>query len=118
MYCVRVVHGDYYHTISFHLGKRYMVIFESGHEKAFGSVLMNAHLKTLLNVSGIAKRNGDHSLVRAGKVSANTLMSPLVCPLNHALRPFYIRTSSQKLVRRLWWYALSLCHDPASIMPL
>jgi len=38
MYCVRVVHGDYYHTIKSHPGQQYMVIFESGHEKAFGSV--------------------------------------------------------------------------------
>jgi hypothetical protein len=62
---------------------------------------MNAHLKTLLNVSGIAKRNGGLPLVRAGKVYANTLRSRLVCPLNHALRPFDIRTPCQKLVRSI-----------------
>ena len=79
---------------------------------------MNAHIKTLLNVSGIAKRSGNLPLVRAGKICANKLMSRLVCPLNHALRPFDIRTPCQKLVRRVWRYAFSLCHEPASIMPL
>ena len=79
---------------------------------------MIAHLKTLLNVSGIAKRNGRLPLARAGKVCVNTLMSRLVCPLNRALRPFGIRTPCQKLVRRLWRYAFSLCQQPASTMPL
>jgi hypothetical protein len=79
---------------------------------------MNAHLKTLLNVSGITKRNAGLPLVGTDNVCANTLMSRLVCPLNHALRPFDIRTPCQKLVRRLWRFAFSLCHEPASIMPL
>jgi len=77
---------------------------------------MNAHLKTLLNVSGIAKRNGRLPLARAGKVCVNTLMSRLVYPLNHLLRPFDIRTSCQKIVHRLCWYALSLCQQHASMM--
>ena len=79
---------------------------------------MNAHLKILMNVSGIAKRNGRLPLARVGKVYVNILMSRLVCPLNHALQPFDIRTPYQKLVRRLWWYAFSLCQQPASMMPL
>ena len=79
---------------------------------------MNAHLKTLLNVSGIAKRNGRLPLVRAGKVCVNTLMSRLVYPLNHLLRPFDIRTPCQKIVRRLCRYAFSLCQQPASMMVL
>ena len=79
---------------------------------------MIAHLKTLLNVSGIAKRNGRLPLVRAGNISANSLMSRLVCPLNHLLRPLDVWTLCQKLVRRLWRYAFSLCQQPASIMPL
>lgn len=79
---------------------------------------MIAHLKTLLNVSGIAKRNGGLPLVRAGKVCAKTFMLRLVYPLNHVLQPFDIRTPCQKLVRRLWRYAFSLCYAPASMMPL
>ena len=79
---------------------------------------MNAHLKTLLNVSGIAKRNGRLPLARADKISANSLMSRLVCPLNHALQPFDIRIPCQKLLRKLWWHAFSLCQQPASMMPL
>ena len=79
---------------------------------------MNAHLITLLNVSGIAKRNGRLPLVRADKSSANSLMSRLVCPLNHALQPFNIRIPCQKLLRRLWRYAFSLCQQTTSTMPL
>ena len=77
---------------------------------------MNAHLKTLMNVSGIAKRNGKLPLARVGKVYANILMSRLVCPLSHALRPFDIRTPCQKIVRRLCRYAFSLCQQTASMM--
>ena len=77
---------------------------------------MNAHLKTLMNVSGIAKRNGRLPLARAGKVCVNTLMSRQVYPLNHFLRPFDIRTPCQKIVRRLCRYAFSLCQQPASMM--
>ena len=62
---------------------------------------MNTHLITLLNVSGIAKRNARLALLRAGKVCANTLMSRLVYPFNNALRLFNIRTPCQKLMRRL-----------------
>jgi len=79
---------------------------------------MNVYLKTLLNVSGIAKRNGRLPLARAGKVGANTLMSRLVYRLNRALRPFDVWTSCQKLARRLWRHAFSLCQQPASMMPL
>ena len=79
---------------------------------------MNAHLKTLLNVSGIAKRNGRLPLARAGKVYANTLRSQLVCPLNHLLRPFDVWIPCQKLVCRLWQYAFSLGQQPASMTPL
>ena len=77
---------------------------------------MNAHIKTLMNVSGIAKRNGRLPLARAGKVCVNTLMSRQVYPLNHLLRPFDIRTPCQKIVRRLCRYAFSLCQKPASMM--
>ncbi len=79
---------------------------------------MIAHLKMLLNVSGIAKRNGRLALTRAGKISVNSLMSRLVYPLNRALRPLGIRTPCQKLLRRLWRYAFSLCQQPALMMPL
>ena len=79
---------------------------------------MIAHLKPLLNVSGIAKRNGRLPLARAGKVCVNTLMSRLICPLNHALQPFDIRIPCQKLLRKLWRHAFSLCQQPASMMPL
>ena len=79
---------------------------------------MIAHLKTLLNVSGIAKRNGRLTLARAGNISANSLMSRLICPLNHLLRPLDIRIPCQKIVCRLWRYAFSLFQQPASTMPL
>jgi hypothetical protein len=79
---------------------------------------MNAHLKTLMNVSGIAKRNGRLPLSRVGKVYVNILMSRLVCPLNRLLQPFDIRTLCQKIVRRLCRYAFSLCQQPASMMVL
>ena len=79
---------------------------------------MNAHLKMLMNVSGIAMRNGSLPLLRAGNVCVNALVSRLVYPLNHALRLFDIRTPCQKLVRRLWCYAFSLCYEPTSIMLL
>ncbi len=79
---------------------------------------MNTHLKTLLNVSGIAERSGRLPLAKADKVCVNTLMSRLVYPLNHLLRPVDVRTPCQKLVRRLWRYAFSLCQQPASMMPL
>ena len=62
---------------------------------------MNAHLKTMMNVSGIAKRNGRLPLVRAGKVCVNTLKSQLVYPLNHLLRPFDVWIPRQKLVCNL-----------------
>ena len=77
---------------------------------------MNAHLKTMMNVSGIATRNGWLPLAKAGKVCVNTLMSRLVYPLNHLLRPFDIRTPCQKIVRRLCRYAFSICQQPASMM--
>ena len=79
---------------------------------------MNAHLKTLMNVSGIAKRNGRFPLIRAGKVCVNTLKSQLVYPLNHLLRPFDVWIPCQKLVRRLWRYAFSLCQQHTSAMLL
>ena len=77
---------------------------------------MNAHLKTLLNVSGIAKRNGRLSLARAGKVCVNTLRSRQVYPLKHLLRPFDVWIPCQKLVRRLCRHAFSLGQQPASMM--
>jgi hypothetical protein len=77
---------------------------------------MNAHLKTMMNVSGIAKRSGRLPLARAGKVCVNTLMSRQVYPLNRLLQPFDIRTPCQKIVRRLCRYAFPLCQQPASMM--
>ena len=79
---------------------------------------MNAHLKILMNVSGIAKRNARLPLVRAGKVCVNTLVSRQVYPLKHLLRPFDIHTPCQKLLRRLWRYTFSLGQQPASMTPL
>ena len=77
---------------------------------------MNAHLKTLLNVSGIAKRSGRLPLARAGKVCVNTLMSRQIYPLNDLLRPIDNLTPCQKIVRKLCRYAFSLCQQPASMM--
>ena len=57
---------------------------------------MNAHIKTLMNVSGIAKRNDRLSLLRTGKGNNNVLMSWPVPSLNRALRPIEIRTRCQK----------------------
>ena len=48
---------------------------------------MNAHIKTLMNVFGIAKRNDRLSLLRTGKGKNNVLMSWPVPSLNRALRP-------------------------------
>jgi hypothetical protein len=79
---------------------------------------MNAHLKRLLNGSGIAKRNGRLPLARASKVCVNTLMSRLVYPLNHLLRPFGVWTPYQKLVCRLGRHAFSLGQQPASMMTI
>ena len=79
---------------------------------------MNAHIITLLNVSGITKRNARLALVRAGKVSANTLMSRLVYPFNNALRSFNIRTHCQKLMRSFCRHAFSRCQQSTSMMPL
>ena len=79
---------------------------------------MNPHLITLLNVSVIAKRNARLPLVIAGKVCANTLMSRLFPPLNHALRLFNIRTPCQKLMRRLCRHTFSLCQQPTPMIPL
>jgi hypothetical protein len=79
---------------------------------------MNAHLKTLLNVSGIAKRNGRLPLVKVGKVLDNRLMSWLSYPLNRPLRPFDIHTPVRNFIHRLRRYAFSLCQQPASMMPL
>jgi hypothetical protein len=58
---------------------------------------MNAHLKMLLNVSGIANRNDSLSLVRTGEGNNNMLISHPVLPLNRALRPTEIRTRCQKI---------------------
>jgi hypothetical protein len=77
---------------------------------------MNTHLKTLLNVSEIARRNGRLPLARAGKVCVNTLMSRLVYPLNRALWPFDIRIPCQKLLRKLGRHAFPLCQQPALMM--
>jgi hypothetical protein len=65
---------------------------------------MNTYIKTLLNVSGITKRNDGLPLIREGKVSGNTFMSRLVCPLNRTLQSFDIRKSCLKLICRLWLY--------------
>jgi hypothetical protein len=68
---------------------------------------MNAHLKTLLNVSGIANRNGSLPLVRAGKICANSLMSLVDYLLNHTLRPFDIWTPPEMSAQ-----ALAVCLSP------
>ena len=79
---------------------------------------MIAHLKTLLNVSGIAKRNGRLPLARADKVCANTLISQLFFPIKSSLAAVQHPVTLPKLMRRLWQYAFSLCQQPALIMPL
>ena len=79
---------------------------------------MIAHLKMLLNVSGIAKRNGRLPLVRAGKVCANTLISQLFIPIKSSLAAIQHPVTLPKLMRRLWQYAFSLCQQLASTMPL
>ena len=79
---------------------------------------MNAHIKTLMNVSGIAKRNGRLPLVRADNISANSLMSRLICPLNHALQPFDIRDTLPKITAQALVACISLCQQPAWIMLL
>jgi hypothetical protein len=61
-------------------------------------------LKSLLNVSGITKRNDGLPLIREGKVSGNKHVPRLVSPVNRTLQPFDIRKSFQKLICRLWQY--------------
>jgi hypothetical protein len=72
---------------------------------------MNAHLKMLLNVSGIANRNDSHSLVRTGKSNNNRFMSQPLPPLNRALRPIEIRTRCQKINAQ----ASTVCLSPLSV---
>jgi hypothetical protein len=74
---------------------------------------MNAHLKMLLNVSGIAKRNDSLSLVRTGKGNNNVPMSRPVPSLNRALWPIDIRTRCQKINAP----ASTVCFSPFSVSP-
>ena len=66
---------------------------------------MNAHMKTLLNISGITKRNHNLPLVWVGKVCGNTLILRLVYPSIGTLQPFDTLTTSQKLMLKLQQYA-------------
>ena len=74
---------------------------------------MNAHLKMLLNVSGIAKRNDSLSWVRTGKGNNNVPMSRPVPSLNRALRPIEIRIRCQKINAP----ASTVCFSPLSVSP-
>ena len=65
---------------------------------------MISPLKSLLNVSGITKRNDGLPLIREGKVNGNTHVPRLVSPVNQVLRSFDIWKSCLKLTRRLWLY--------------
>jgi hypothetical protein len=78
---------------------------------------MNTHLQTLLNSSGIAKRNVGMSLLGAYKISGNINVPQLISPVNQMLRPFNTQTPCQKLIHRFWLHAFSLSKHPASMRP-
>jgi len=66
---------------------------------------MHDHMKKLLNISGITKRNHDLPLVCVGKVCDNTLILRLVYPSIGTLQPFDTPTTIQKLTIWLRHYA-------------
>ena len=66
---------------------------------------MNALMKTLLNISGITKRNHNLPLDCVGKAYNNTLILRLVYLSIGKLQPFDTLTTSQKLMLKLQQYA-------------
>ena len=74
---------------------------------------MNANIKTLMNVSGKAKRNDRLSLLITGKGTNNVLMSWPVPSLNRALWPIEIRTRCQKINAPV----LTVRFSPLSVSP-
>jgi hypothetical protein len=66
---------------------------------------MNVYMKTLVNISGITKRNHNIPLVCVGKICGNTLILQLVYSSIGTLQPFDIQKFSQKLMHCLGHYA-------------
>ena len=66
---------------------------------------MHDHMKKLLNISGITKRNHGLPLVGLGKVCGNPLILRLDYPSIGTLQPFDTQTTSQKLMPRHRHYA-------------
>jgi hypothetical protein len=77
---------------------------------------MNAHIKSLLTVCGIASRNGSLPLVRAGKSRRDAPLSPPLYPSNPALRPSATLIPSRKTVTMFRLHTGNLCQDRASTM--
>ena len=73
---------------------------------------MSNHMEKLLNISRITKRNHNLPLVCMGKVCCNALIFQLVYAIICSLLPFDTSTSCQKLMRRLWLYALFSVNIP------
>lgn len=67
---------------------------------------MHDHMKKLLNIFGITKRNHDLPLVCVNKVCGNALIFQLVYPSIGTLQSFNTLTTSQKLMLWLRHYAV------------
>jgi hypothetical protein len=78
---------------------------------------MNTHIKTLLNSSGIAKRNASIPLAGACKVNGNARIPQLISPTNKDLRTINLQTFGQKLMRLFTLCAFPLNQYPASMRP-
>jgi len=74
---------------------------------------MNTHTKTLLNSSGIAKRNVSVPLVGACKVSGNARVPQLINPVNQTFRPIKIQIFGKKFMYRFSLHAFSFSQHPA-----
>ena len=78
---------------------------------------MNTHIKTLLNSSGIAKRNVSIPLVGVCKVNGNARVPQLINPVNQTFSTDQHTDIQQNLMCRFSLYAFSLSQHPASMMP-
>lgn len=61
---------------------------------------MNTHIKMLLNVSGITKRNDSLTLTKEDKLSANTLKSRQAWAMHRDFQSIDIQKFYQKLICR------------------
>ncbi len=73
---------------------------------------MYTHIRTLLNSSGITKRNVSIPLVGVCKINGNARVSPLINPANQTFRLINIQTSGKKFMCRFSLHAFSLSQHP------